>query len=198
VEITDRYALTLLDNTTLNTADTNAADELVIVDRGNEKLKRIFLLALGSRHIFDNGIEKGLKVCTGGIGVEGCSSCSARAEEHRRIKLLVSSVKLKEKLKNLVSDLVKTGIGAVNLIYNYDYSVVKSKCALKNESGLRHRALCRINEKDNAVYHFEDSLYLASEVRVAGSIDYVDLNVLIMNGCVFCKNGYSALTLQVA
>ena len=197
VIVTNRNALTLLDGAALYSSDSYSADKFVIVDRGNEKLKRLFLFSLGSGHIFDNGIKKGLKIGARGMGIEGCRSRSARAEEHRGIELLVGCIKLEKKLKNLVTDLVKTGIGTVDLVYDNDYSVIHRKCLFKHEASLRHRPLCRVNEKDNAVYHFEYALYLAAEIGVTGSIYDVDFNVLIIYCGVLCKNCYTALAFKI-
>ena len=131
------------------------------------------------------------------MGVEGRRTRSARAEEHGGIQLLVSSIKLQKQLEHLVAYLVKSSIGTVDLVYNDDDSVVHRKRLLQNEAGLGHGSLCRINEKDDSVNHLEYSLNLTTEVGVTGSVYYVDLNVLVVNGRVLCKYGNSALALQI-
>ena len=197
VEVGYSNALSLLDNTALDTSDTYSSDELVIVDRGNEKLKRVLLVTVGSRHIFQNSVKKRSQVCTGSVRIEGCGTCSARAEEHRRIELLVGRIKLKKKLKHLVAYLVKTGIGTVYLINNDDDSVIHGKSLFKHEASLGHRSLSRVNEKNNAVNHLEDTLNLTAEVCVTGGVDNVDLYVLVVDSRIFCKYGNTSLTLEV-
>ena len=76
--------------------------------------------------------------------------------------------------------------------------MVELKGALKHEAGLGHGALGGVNEKDNAVYHLEDTLHLTAEVGVAGGVDEVDLDVLIVHGGVLCENGNAALLFDVA
>ena len=76
--------------------------------------------------------------------------------------------------------------------------MAKLQCALKNKSGLRHRAFCRINKQDNTVYHFEYALYFSAEVSVSGSINYIDFNSVIMDGGVFREDGDSSFSFKVA
>ena len=69
---------------------------------------------------------------------------------------------------------------------------------LQHEAGLRHGALRRIDEQQNAVDHLEDTLDLAAEIGVARGIDDVDFRSLIMHGGILGQNGNAALTLQIA
>ena len=197
VVVTYHNALSLLDHTALNSTNADTTNELVVVDRGNENLKGLFLLSVGSRHIFKNCVKKGCKILAGSMRIKGSSTCSTRAEEHGRVKLLVGSIKLKKKLKHLVTDLIKTCIGTVNLVNNDDNAVVHRKCLLKHESGLGHRALCRVDEKDNTVNHLKDTLNLATEVCVSGGVNHVDLNTLIVNSSILCKNGNATLSFEI-
>ena len=198
VIVADGYALSLLKHTALDTADTDSTNKLVVVDGGNEELKRLVLVTVGCGHIFKNGVKKGGKILTGGMGVKGSGTRSTGAEEHRGIKLLVSGVKLQKKLKHLVTNLVKTGIGTVDFVYDNDNPVIKLQCLFKHESGLGHGALCRIDKEDNSVYHFKDTLYLATEIGVTGGVDNVDFNILVVNSGILRKDGDTTLTLKVA
>ena len=74
--------------------------------------------------------------------------------------------------------------------------MVELQRALQNEASLGHRALGRVDQKQYAVDHLQNTLDLAAEVRVSGGIDDVDLDVLVDNGGVLGKNGNAALTLQ--
>ena len=52
------------------------------------------------------------------------------------------------------------------------------------EPSLRHRALRRIDQQQNAVYHPQNSLHFPTEVGVARSVDDVELHILPANGRV--------------
>ena len=56
---------------------------------------------------------------------------------------------------------------------------------------------CGVHNEDDTVYHLEDTLHLASEIRVSGGIDDIDLDSLIVNGSVFGQDGDAALALDI-
>ena len=186
------------DRAALDSSYTYSSNVLVVVDRGNEELKLTVFITLGSGNIFHYLIKEGKKICSRYVGILGSSSRSARAVEHRAVELLVGCVKVDEKLKYLILDLAKTGIGFVYLIYNYNNSVVKLKSSLEHEACLGHRTLCRVNEQNNSVYHLKYALYLAAEVCVSWGVDNIYLGVLIVNSGVLGENGNSSLFFKVA
>ena len=47
------------------------------------------------------------------------------------------------------------------------------------ELRLRHCSLEGINNKNNTVYHFKDTFYLATEIGVARCVDNIDLCIFI-------------------
>ena len=67
---------------------------------------------------------------------------------------------------------------------------------LHDEPRLGHGALGGVNQNEHAVYHHHYPLYLAREVCVARGIDNVYLNAIVVDGRIFGKYGYSALTLE--
>ena len=76
--------------------------------------------------------------------------------------------------------------------------MAKLHCSLKNKASLGHRAFSRVNEKDNAVNHFQNSLNLAAEVSVSGGVNDIYLCIFINNRGVFGKNCDTALALNIA
>ena len=61
----------------------------------------------------------------------------------------------------------------------------------------RHGALEGVDEQQGAVGHMKDALDLAAEVGVAGGVDDVDLDALVLDGDVLGKDGDAALALLV-
>ena len=60
--------------------------------------------------------------------------------------------------------------------------------ALQNESGLGHRSLRRIHQKDNAVDHLQNTLDLAAEVSMSGGIHDVDFHTVVLYRGIFCED----------
>ena len=188
--------LILADNAALYSAYAYSADIIIVVDRGNEQLKRSVFVALGRGDIIKYRIEKRLQVFARLIGREGSRARSARAPEHRSVELFIGSIQLEQKLQYLIAYLVETSIGAVYLVYHNDDGMTEFKRTLKHKARLRHGSLCRVNEKNNAVYHFQYAFNLAAEIRVSGCVDYVYLHAVIVNGCVLCEYCDAAFALQ--
>ncbi len=62
---------------------------------------------------------------------------------------------------------------------------------------MRHDAFLRIDEEQYAIHHFEHSLYFATEVCVAWSVDDIDLVITIGDCCIFGKDRDSPLFFDV-
>ena len=103
-----------------------------------------------------------------------------------------------QQLKHLVLYIAQSCIGLVYLVDNNDDSVTQLQRLLQHEPRLRHRSFSRVNEQYNAIYHFKYTLDLAAEISMARCVDNIYLNVLVFYRCVFCKDSYASLTLDVA
>ena len=122
---------------------------------------------------------------------------SARAEYRGRFKLLVVCVKIYKQLEYLVHHLVNTGVGLIYLIDDHYNFMIEFKRLLEHEPRLGHRPLRRVDEKQNAVHHFQDTLDLSSEIGVTGSVDYIYLNVFVMYRGILCKYRYTAFSFKI-
>ena len=200
VPVADLNGAADLDDAVLHAANTHAADEIVVVNAGNQHLQRLLRLALRRLDILQDGIEQGLEVGAGGRirPVVAGRAVTAGAEHHRAVQLLIGGAKIHQQLKDLVNDLGNAGIGAVDLVDSNDQRQVLLQRLLQDETGLGHAALGRIDQQQNAVDHLQNALDLAAEVGVARGINDVDLDALVLAGAVLGQNGDAALTLNIA
>ena len=196
--VADGDLLVGVDGAALDAADGYAADELVVVDGGDEHLEGLVNVRLGRGNVVEDGIEERLEIGAGLIGRIARRTVSTGAEEHGAVKLLGRGVEVEQQLEDLVHDLVDACVGPVDLVDDDDDLVPKLQRLLQNEARLRHGAFGCVDQQQNAVDHLEDTLDLAGEIGVARGIDDVDLVALIVNGRVFCKDGDAALALEIA
>ena len=196
VVVADDNFLVLAHFSALDTSDGDPADVLVVVDGGYQHLELAVGVALGSGNVLDYLIEQRLEVGAHLVGVVGGKSQSAGAENNRAVDLLLGSVQVEQKLQNLVDNFLVAGVGTVGLVNYNDDLVTQLERLLEHETGLRHGSLEGIHQQENAVYHLEDTLYLAGEIRVAGGIDDIDLNAVIHAGGVLRKNCDATLALD--
>ena len=196
--VADGDLLVLADRAALDAPDGDAADELVIVQRGNEHLEGRGGILRRFGDILEDRVEQRLKIGARHVRRIGRRSLAARAEQHRGIKLLVRGVEIHQQLQHLVHDLVNALVGAVDLVDDDDHAVAKLQRAAEYEARLRHGAFGGVHEQDDAVDHFEHTLDLAAEVGVARRVDDVDLDALVGDGGILCENGDAALAFEIA
>ena len=123
--VADVNVLIGADLATLNPSDTDASHVVVVVDRGDQKLKLAVFVALGRRHIVQNLVKQGLEVGAGHVRILTCGSGSAGAVDHRAVKLFVGGVEVHQKLQNLVLHGADAGVRLVDLVDDDDDTVVQ-------------------------------------------------------------------------
>jgi hypothetical protein len=62
---------------------------------------------------------------------------------------------------------------------------------------LRHRALHRIDQQQDAVDHRQDALNFSPEIGVPGRVDNVDVGIAVLDGAVLGDDGDAALALEI-
>ena len=117
--------------------------------------------------------------------------------QERTIQLFIRSVQIHQKLQNFINDFIWTGFGTVDLVDTYDYMKIQVQSLFQNEFCLRHGSFKSVYQKDHAVYHFQDTFYLAAKIRMSRSINNIDLGAFVMYGCVFGENGDSSFPLDI-
>ena len=132
------------------------------------------------------------------IGIAGTGPLTRGCVEERALQLLVRSVQIHEQLEDLVHDLLGPRLRAVDLVDADDDRQIQRKGFLQDELRLRHCPFKGIDEKNDAVDHFQDTLYLAAEIRMAGCVNNIDLCAVVGNGSILGQNRDASLALQVA
>ena len=196
--VADERVLVLSDRTAFDASDTDPADVIVVVDGGNEKLQIVVRVALGRGNVAEYRFEQRREIGALFKGGERRRAVTSRAEDHGAVKLLVGRVEIHEKLENFLLDLLNARVGLVYLVDNDNNGMVQLKRTLKHEARLGHGALCGIDQQQNSVDHLEHALDLTAEVCVTGGVNDIDLDVLVVDGCIFGKDRYSAFTLDVS
>ena len=65
------------------------------------------------------------------------------------------------------------------------------------KSRLRHRSVHRVDQQQYRVNHGQNPLYLATEVRVSGGVDDVNLSVPVIDRGILGQNCNAALFLEI-
>ena len=136
-------------------------------------------------------------VILGPVGAGRHPALLGRAVEDREIELLLGRVERGEQVEDLVGDLGRAGVGAVDLVDGDDRLQPHLQRLGDHELGLRQRPFGGIDQHHRAVDHVEDALDLAAEIGVAGRIDDVDAGVVPDERGRLGEDGDAALALEV-
>ena len=168
----------------------------IVIDRADEHLQRTFLISLRSRNVIQDRLKQGAHILLFVREVTNSVTVTGGSKYERAVELLIRSVQIDQKLEHLINDLIRAGFRTVDLVNANDDGKIQRQGMLQNELGLRHGAFKSVNNKDNAVDHFQNALDLTAEIGVAWRIDDVDLRILIKNSRIFRQDGDAALPLK--
>ena len=166
-------------------ADADTAHIFVVVDGADKDLRACVGVALGGGDIAYNGFKQGFHVGARLTGIQRGGACLCGGKYKGAVQLRVVGIQLQEKLQDLVHNLVRSCFGTVDLVDADDDGKLQLQCLSEDKLGLRHGAFKSVHHQDDAVYHLQDTLHLAAEVRVAGGVDNVDFCVFIHDGGIF-------------
>ena len=151
----------------LDPADRDAAEEAREVERRDQHLERALGIALGRRHVVEDGLEERLEIGARMIELGRGGAGAARGIEERRVELLGRGLEIDEQAEHLVVHPERLGVGPVDLVDGDDRPEAERQRLAGDEAGLRHRTLGRVHQDQHAVHHAQDPLDLAAEVGVA-------------------------------
>ena len=103
-----------------DSADGNLADILIGFERRNHHLQRTICITRRGRNVLDDGFQQGDEVVTLVFHVVLRNAFARRCVDAREVQLLIVCIKLHEKLKNFIINIIDTLIGAINLVDDDD------------------------------------------------------------------------------
>ena len=133
------------------------------------------------------------------LGEVGRRRAGLRVRVHdREVDLVVVRPKVDEQLVDRVEDLRGPGVAAVDLVERHDHREVPRHRLLEHVAGLRQRTLRRVDEEQDAVDHEQRALHLAPEIGVAGRVDDVQADPVVIDGRLLGEDRDPLLALEVA
>ena len=133
-----------------------------------------------------------------GIGeIRGRDAELADGVEDGEIELILVGVEVDEQVEDLVEHFLRARVGAVDLVDDDDRRELGFERLRQHEARLRQRAFGGVHQQHDAVDHLQGALDFAAEVGVAGGVDDVDLDVVVVERGVLGEDGDAALALEV-
>ena len=197
VVVYDHALLVDFQRSVIHFSNADPADIFIVVDRTDQHLCAGVGIALGRRNIVDDGLKQRLHACARTSEVQCCNTGLSRCEYEGAVDLLVAGAKIHQKFEDLVDHLRGAGAGTVNLVDADNDGKIQGHCLAKHKACLGHRTFKRINNQNYAVDHLENTLHFAAEIRMSGGVNNIDLDALIINGCIFTQNRDSTLSFNI-
>ncbi len=147
--------------------------------------------------MLENGVEQRPQIGRGMLPVQRGGAGAAGREHDGAVQLLVGGVQLEQQLQRFVHNLGAARVRAIHLVDHDNDRQIQLQRLFEHEAGLRHGAFKGIDQQQHAVDHLQHALDLAGKVGVAGGVDDVDLNALVVDGSVLGQYGDAALALQI-
>ena len=165
--------------------DTDTSDIFVVVDGADQYLCVSVRITFRCRDIFQNGLKQRSHVFRCICKVKNCMACFCRCIQERAVKLLIRGFQIHEKFQNFINNFFRTCFRTVDFVDADDDVKVKLQCFTENKFGLRHSTLECVYEKNNAIDHFQNTLYLTTEISMSRCVDDVDFDSFVMDSSIF-------------
>ncbi len=107
-----------------------------------------------------------------------CDTVTADRVKQGKFELIVRGIQVDQKIVYFIKDIVGTGVMAVNLVNDHNDFQISFQSLFEDKPGLRQRPFRGIYQKNRSVGHGKRPFNLSPKIRVAGSIDDIDPNIL--------------------
>ena len=178
-------------------ADGHPPHVLVRHQVGHEELQRVALVVGRRRRHCDERVEQWPKVCSRRVERAGGGARLGVRVEDRELDLVLVGPQVDEQLVDLVEDLRRTGIRAVDLVQRHHDGQVAGHRLLQHVTCLRERTFGRVDEKQHGVDHQQAPLDLAAEVGVPGRVDDVQPDAVVVDRRLLGEDRDPFLALEV-
>ena len=127
----------------------HAANILIVVDVGDQHLKRCIGVAFGGANIGFNHSKERFQI--GGFNIDvqlGITELGAGVN-HRKVQLIIRSVQFTEQVKDHVENFIRTRTGTVDLVDDNNRLEAEVKGLFQHETGLGHGAVQSIHQQQH-------------------------------------------------
>ena len=197
VGLHDQHLLLLVQGAAVQTANADTTLIAAVVDGADLQGHRTLGVHIGARDLVDDGVKQRDHVHVAVFGLQTGVAVDRRSVHHGEVKLLVGSTQLDHQIEHLVHSALGIGVGAVDLVHDDHDAQAALKSMGEHEARLGLGTLVSVDDEQGAVSHVQHALHLAAEVGMAGRVDDVDLDALIVDGDVLGQNGDAALALLI-
>ena len=149
------------------------------------------------RRVLDQELEERPQIRPGFVDTERRRARLGIRVDDREIDLSGIRAEIHEELVDRVEHLRRARVRAVDLVDRHDHRQVVRHRLLEDVARLRQRPLGRIHQQQDGIDHVQAALDLSAEVGMAGRVDDVQANPVVVDRSLLGENGDPLLALQV-
>ena len=194
----DRDALADPDTAVPDPPDRHPPDVVVGAQVRDQQLERMVGRVGRRRGDLDQHVEQRPQVLAGLVERRRRRAGLGVRVDDREVDLVLVGAEVHEQLVDVVEDLGRTGVRAVDLVERDDHRQAPGHRLLEDVAGLRQRALRRVHEEQHGIDHEQRALDLAAEVGVPGRVDDVEADVGVVDRGLLGEDRDALLALEVA
>ena len=189
----DRYLTSSIQSSLIHTPNSKSPQIIIISEVRNLHTKRKIRFFSCWSYIFQDRIKKRSQILRFISQIFHCIPIFCARINNRKIHLLITRPKQNKQIKKLINHSVRSCRWFINFV-EYDHRLESEfKTLFKHKFGLWHRPFIRIHHENHRIHHPQNSLYLASKVRMSWGIYDINPLTLIFNRGIFGINGDSPL-----
>ena len=190
------HGLSVFELSAVYAADSNTAHITVVVETGDQHLRRARIL-FRRRDVLDDSVHQVREVSRRLAPVGRNPALLGTTVQRLEIKLVVRGIEVAHQVEYLFLHLVRTAVQLVYFVDNYDGFEAQLQCFLQHKSRLRHCAFESIDEQQHAIRHIQHAFNLTAEVCVPRSVDDIDFRAFVIDGHILGQNSNTTFALQV-
>ena len=177
--------------------DRHPPDVLVGGEVRDQQLERVVGLERRRRRDRDEQVEERPQVRARAGRIARRRARLGVGVDDRELDLVLVGAEVHEQLVDVVEDLGRPGVAAVDLVEGDDDRQMPRHRLLEHVAGLGQRALGRVDEEEDRVDHQQAPLDLAAEVGVARGVDDVEADAGVVDRRLLGEDRDPLLALQV-
>ena len=149
------------------------------------------------RRVLDQQLEQRPQIRPGLVDAERRRARLGVRVDDGEIDLAGIGAEVHEELVDRVEHFRRARVRAVDLVDGHDHRQVVRHRLLEDVARLRERTLRRVHEQQHRIDHVQAALDLAAEVGMAGRVDDVEANPVVVDRSLLGEDGDPLLALQV-
>ena len=177
-------------------ADGDPSGEPAVIEGGDLELGRALHIR-SFRNRAEDGVHEEAHVRGGVLPIRSHPAHFGRAEHRGEVELLFGGPEVEHQIEDLFLNEVGGAVLLVHLVDHHDGGEPEFERLAQDETRLGHGPFEGVDQEQHSVRHLEHALHLTAEVGVAGGVDEVDLDILVVGRHILGQDGDPALALEV-